>query len=126
MRRLALAPLLLACALLFAEGRASSPYAIAAIRAEPGKDAVTIVISSSKGWHLNGEGYPALIVTVALSEQPVALSCAGIAEGARHEWTIAVPAGRASLPVEIEAIACGASRCVPIHENKSITIEPRD
>ena len=123
--------LLLACALssssiLFAEGSAAPKYSIEAVRTAPESDEVIIRLAAAKEWHLNGEGYPEIVVTVELSGSPVDLSCAGVAENAKQEWTMRVPRGTVEIPVEIEAIACGNSRCLPIREKKVMPVFPRD
>lgn len=121
-----LAALLFIPTSLTAQEPEATAYTIEAVRTSPGSDEVIIRLESAKGWHLNGDGYPPISVSIGLSDPPVILSCPGISASAKREWSIRVPLATTEIPLEFEAIACGPSRCLRIREKKSIPILPRD
>lgn len=100
-------------------------YSISAVRLSPG-GGVELRLRPAPGFHLNGPGYPPLVISLdppaVFETRSFRTSSGGVPEGETGTWLLTVGPGSARLSGTLNAIVCGGSLCRPVEERFEIEI----
>lgn len=97
--------------------RVESDYYYFKISKVEDKKEIQVLIKTIEGIHLNGEGYPKLVVELEnqniFEQDKISFEVEGIGEGVEKSWTLAVSDYKVGdiIKVRVKAIACTDNSC---------------